>query len=248
MVCACAKGGPRANSARHVCEARARFVLGPRVNCAKQDARRCIEHTVAIDQECEALRHYVPDEPSSRTMHLKPVSGAGGALRQWTSGGGRLLALLGHVPGFRFAGFAADTPLLIVPGGTQCVSWQNAQARPLLPLGLESHAPLSRGACPTISARIPRAHLFTLRVRTSSLSRSHAPPDTGTQHGLELKRHRRRPALVGAVPARYRHPLRSSRQCPAITRSPIPSVWKRLRPALPPTREMLMTVPAGAVV
>ena len=40
-----------------------------------------------------------------------------------------------------------------------------AQARPLLPSGLESHAPLSRGARPTNAPRIPRAHLFTPRVR-----------------------------------------------------------------------------------
>ena len=42
---------------------------------------------------------------------------------------------------------------------------------PLLPLGLESHAPFSRGACPTNSARIPRAHLFhPARARLLSLT------------------------------------------------------------------------------
>ena len=89
MVCASAKGGPRANSARYVCEARARFVLGSRVKCAKQDARRCIEHTVAIDhQEREALRHYVPDELQPHDASQTPVGGGRSIAavdeRRWT--------------------------------------------------------------------------------------------------------------------------------------------------------------------
>ncbi len=57
---------------------------------------------------------------------------------------------------------------------------KNAQARPLLPSGLESHAPLSRGARPTYSARIPRAHLFTPRVRSACTSTASAPRVRGT--------------------------------------------------------------------